>query len=241
MHARGFVVFLGAFLGCSGTEMPTKDIDNPVVLRAVTTSVGDHQAEARLYWSSNKRVTDQDNRRLIFDLETKTVTVIDKEHKVYAVRTFDEVLEQRDALNQRFEALPAAEREQLGLDKPIALTRSGRTEKIAGYDAIEYLIKGGPISGSVWVAEALQPAPAWREWERVIANVESSGYAGRQLSEEVAKLKGFAVRTAVTLNLGEQQLPLTIEVVEVTNTALPPEVLVVPEGFQNAGPAATTP
>jgi hypothetical protein len=225
-------VLAGVLFGCSTTGTPARSNDHPLTLRNKTTGPGGALIESQLFWNGSKRVTEQAHRRIIFDLETKTVTVIDKERKAYSVRTFDEVEQQREALNKRFEALSLEDRRKVGLDKPMILKATGKAGKIAGFPAAEYVIEGGPISGALWIAEALQPPLAWRDWEWVIANVESTGYAGRKLAEEIAKLKGFLVRMEVTIDIGSQSVPISSEIVHVIAKAPPPEVLVVPEGFQ---------
>jgi hypothetical protein len=229
MRIRLILIFALLF-GCAAMRTGGKGGDGPLMVRARTTAAGGPMIEAELYWSGNKRVTEQKKQRMIFDIDSKTVTVVDKQHKQYSIRSFDEILKQREVLNKRFDAMSQQQRERVGLGKPITLKPTGKTEKIVGYTAKEYVLDGGPFAGSMWIAEDLQPA-TWRQWQQVVANAESSGYAGRQLAEAIASQGGFLVRSELTLNLGAKPISLSTEVIEVSAKAAPPDLLVVPEGF----------
>jgi hypothetical protein len=208
--------------------------DDLVIRRRASGSQIAEPAESTVYLSGTKRITDEPRRRIVYDLAGKTATIIQKDRQAYFVVTFDQVLEQRHKLNQRFESLPLEDRKQAGFDKEMTLTATDKVEKIAGYDAKEHLVAGGPVTGSVWLTEAIRYPPAWRGHELIIANVENTGYVLRRLSESVAALNGYPLKLALTMNIKGQQVSMLSEVVEVRTGSAPPELLVAPADFRKA-------
>jgi hypothetical protein len=218
-------------MACSpSAEAPKESPKDLVIKRTVKGPGGGPTVDSTCYWGERLRVTDDAKRRVSFDLDTKTVTVLDKKSNAYFTLTFDQILQQRQAQDKRFEALPLDERKKVGLDKPIELMASGKSETIAGRSAKEYTFGGAQLTGSVWIAEELQPPPGWAEWNNVIANIESSGYAGRQLAESIGRLKGYPMRSTLNVTMGAQQSAFTIEVVEASHGAIPPEMTAPPPG-----------
>ena len=233
MRVRIAGVLIGCltFMACSPpAEAPKEAPKDLIIKRKVTTSGGGPSADSTCYWGERLRVTDDAKRRVSFDLDTKIVTVLDKKSNAYFTLTFDQVLQQRQAQEQRFERLPLEERKKVGLDKPIELIPSGKTETIAGRRSKEYTFGAAQLSGSVWIAEELQPPSTWAEWNNVIANVESSGYAGRQLAESIGRLKGYPMRSTLSVTMGAQQTAFTVEVTEASHGVIPPEVATLPAG-----------
>jgi len=188
--------------------------------------------ETVYYWSDTRRVADDPRFRTIFDRSAKTVTVVDKSNRTYYVRTFDDLLRMRETLRKRFESLSLDDRKSWGLDERVTLTPTGQSEKIAGYEANEYQIDGGPIGGTVWIAEGIKTGTEWPDWEKIEATVGSAGYAGRQLAEAINQLGGFPVRTSMKFTVAGRPESAVAEVVEVRKMSLPPEMLAIPDRFE---------
>lgn len=189
--------------------------------------------ESTQYWSDNKLVNDDQSTRVILDLEAETVTTIDKERKTYFTRSFAEMRQQLDALKRRLESLPQAKEliGKLDADAPLTVRATGQSEKILGYDAEEYTLAGGAISGSIWAADSLAP-PTKRGLE-VLSKAMGGGWgpAGR-LYEAVKALNRLPLRSTITANVGPRPATTSTEVIEVKEQPAPPEVLRVPEGFK---------
>lgn len=230
MRLRNAVWFIGhlVIVACSQpAEEPAKGTD--LIIKRKVVAAGGPQ-DSSVYWGPRYRVTDDANRRISFDLDTKTVTVLDKKSNAYFTMTFDQVLAQRKQQDERFQALPIDQRAKAGLDKPIELTATGKTETILGHPAKEYTFGAGQLSGSVWIAEGIDPPPNWAQWNDVIANVESSGYAGRQVSEAISRVKGYPVRSTLDIAIGQQRAKFSLEVTEASFGTMPDEVTRLPPG-----------
>lgn len=199
--------------------------------------------ETMEYWSGNLMVNDDSERRTIVDMDARTFTVADKAEKTYFTQTFDEMQKQlaamQQAMEKRLENLPPQARELMGsinVNPPLTLKPTGKTEKIAGYDAKEYAIEGGPTTGSIWVSEALQPPVSPEKTEALRKAMSGMPGPGGKLAAAMMQLKGTPLRTKIMAAMGPQKMVSTTEVVEVSDKAAPPEVLKVPEGFKKVAP-----
>lgn len=122
----------------------------------------------------------------------------------------------------------------LGAAEPAArITPTGKTERIAGYDAKEYTVDAGGVHGSVWVTEALERPGNLAEWQRY-AQGAIPGPAGK-LAAAMARIKGFPLRTTITEAAGPMRMSTTTEVLEVREQAPPADVLTIPAGYRKTG------
>jgi len=193
------------------------------------------------YLTEQKRVTDSEHARSIVDIGAKTVVSMDKDKKVYFVLTFDDIRKRNEQLQKRLESMPPEAKKMMGdLDAPVTLKPTGKTEKIAGYEAKEYAIQGGVLSGSVWVTDQIEPpANAREEWQKWAGEMGGKRAPGGKLAEAMANLKGLPLRTRLTSTMGEAKFVATTEVTSVSTQPPPPEMLKIPDGYKKAEAPAT--
>jgi len=232
---RTHVVTLALFI----FAIPALGAGKDLTLRQRTTGAGttSEPHEEMQYWTATKRITDGPHMRMILDVSAKTMTFVDKDKKTYRVQTFDQMHQQIEAAKKQMESLPPQAREMMekmtGGTASVNLKPTGKTEKIAGYEAKEYLIEGtGPMTGSVWITEALQIPMDPATWEQVGAAMAGPQGQAYKLQAAMAKLKGLPLRTSMNTMMGPQKVGVTNEVIEVQEKSAPPEVLTVPEGFK---------
>src|ERR1700687_3708107 len=219
--------------------MPALGAGKDLTIRQRTTGAGttSEPHEEMLYWTATKRVTDGAHMRTILDVSAKTMTFVDKDKKTYRTQTFDQMRQQIDAPKKQMEPLPPQAREMMekmtGGNASVSLKPTGKTEKIAGYEAKEYLIEGsGPMTGSVWITDALQIPMDTSTWEQVGAAMAGPQGQAYKLQEALAKLKGLPLRMTMTTMMGPQKVGVTNEAIDVQEKAPPAEVLNVPAGFK---------
>ncbi len=211
---------------CGGPARPT---DLAVRERS---SGGGRVAEQTTYYAGRKTVVDGERQRTVIDLDAKTITMIDKASKSYAVTTFDNVRGQGDALKKRFDALPPEEQQKMtGGDQPVTTKATGKTEQIAGYEATEYLVEVGPLSGSIWVTEAVEPPAVKHDWETTSSSMRGFTRIIDRFSDALLGLKGLPLRKVITTTRGDDKSVGTTEVLEVIASPVPAEMLTVPEGY----------
>lgn len=195
--------------------------------------------EVTEYITATRRITDDPGHRTIVDLDAKTITMVDKAKHTYTVTTFDDLRQQMERASKRIDALPPEARKMLGgMSGDVTLEPTGRTERIAGYEAKEYAIRGGAISGSVWATDAITVPAKAADWERFRGAVGGPQGPGSRLGEAMAKLKGFSLRTQVRYSLGPMTGGFTTEVLSVSEQAPPPDVTEVPATARKVAPGA---
>jgi len=202
--------------------------------------------ESMEYFVGNKMVTDDPHFRTITDLGAKTFTMINKDNKTYYTQTFDEIRQRMEGIKaemkKRMEELPPQTREMMahmmGDEGSVTLKPTGKTEKIAGYEAKEYALESGQVSGNVWVSEALQPPMKEKDAEAYGKAMGSLGGPGGKLAEAMAKLKGLPLRSTIGMSMGPHKMMTTREVTEVSEKAPPADVLEIPAGFVKMSPPA---
>jgi hypothetical protein len=221
MRRLSVLVLLCVLSSCTGDAA----LQGDVLLRRTIRLGNAPDAQAGfMYWGARTRVSDDLRKRLIFDLDAKTVTFADKRTLTYIVRTLDEVVRKRDQ-RRRLRGADATK---------ITLTRTDKTERIAGYETREYTFAKRAARGSVWVSDNVRPAPAWREWEGVIAYLEGAFAGGEDISEAVAELNKYPLRTTLTFGEGADAWTITTQVAEIVPGAPAEDFMAVPPGFQRA-------
>ena len=214
-----------------------------LTVRQRTTTGGGRNAQTReetQYAHGDTLVIDGPDERTIVDVGARTMTIADKRRKTYFVLTFDQMRAQADAVQKKLQEMPSQERgmmdQMLGNGAPVTLQPTGRKETIAGYEATEYALRGGPFQGSVWTTDALALPEGVRKWRELSASATAQKGPGRQLAEALAHAKGVPLRTTMTATIGPGTFSTSTEAVEVITAPPPPDVLVVPPGFTKTAP-----
>lgn len=193
--------------------------------------------EEMVYISGTKRVTDNPQMRTIVDAGAKTLTIVDKQKQTYSVRTFDEILQQVEAMKKHLEGLPPEMKKMMPANAPVTVRPTGKTEKIAGYVAREYELEGGPMKGTIWAAESLDVAGA-EAWKKLAGSIGGPHQPGAQVAEAMSKIKGLPLRTSMTMAMGPSKTTFVTEALEIKEESPPPDVLTVPQGCKKVEPAA---
>jgi hypothetical protein len=234
-----------SLLGIAPGRVEAKDL--VLRQRVTTTGVRSETHEATQYWTANRTVTDSPDNRVIVDLGAETMTVADKRQKTYFTQTFAEMRHQAEAMKaamqKQMEDMPPQARDMMnkmgmGPDVAVSVKPTGKSEKIAGYEAKEYAIEGGPMTASVWATDALTPPGGIKAQEAM--GKMMAGAPGSRFSQAISEVKGVPLRITVHSTAGGTQgFGSTSEVVEVTEKTPPAEVMQVPAGFKKvAAPGA---
>jgi hypothetical protein len=208
--------------------------------RVTTTGVHPETHEATQYWTANTMVTDSPDNRVIVDLGHETMTVADKRQKTYFTQTFAEMRQQAEAMKaamqKRMESMPPQAREMMdkmgmGPEAPVSVKSTGKSEKIAGYEAKEYTIEGGPMTASVWATDALT-SPGGAKAQEAMGKM-MAGVPGSKFAQAFGQVKGVPLRTTIRSAAGGAHgFGSTTEVVEVSEKTAPAGVMEVPAGFK---------
>jgi hypothetical protein len=180
-------------------------------------------------------VIDATDTRTIVDVDARTMKVADKRTRTWFELTFDDLRRQADAVQRRARAMPPKERkmldELLGGNGAVTLEPTGRKAKIAGFQATEQALKGGPFAGSIWATDAVAVPEGVRRWRELSADSTSAAGPARPLTQALAQVRGLPLRTSMTANIGGTTFATSTEVLEVRKSTIPRDVLQVPAGF----------
>jgi hypothetical protein len=189
--------------------------------------------EVTTYYTADKVITDAPRQRTVVDLSAKTVTMVDKAAKSYAVAPFDAMGRQGEAMRQRFTAMPEEQRKKIVGDAADAKVKpTGKSETILGRPAKEYEISAGPVTGLVWVVEGVAVPAGRAAWEKQQSGIRPYVRPIDRYTDAIAGMKGVVVRKATTMTVDGTPKPISEqEVVELKETAPPADMLGVPEGF----------
>lgn len=206
---------------CTGCPRGVGSQTDVVLQRTVRVGNAAAGETGMLYWGSRIRVSDDSRKRLIFDLDAKTLTFLDKAARTYMVRTLDEIARKY--------------RDRVSPDGATAvLAATGKTEPIAGYDAREYTFASDRVRGAVWISDELRPPPAWKEWERIIAFLEGVPAGGTGVTAAVEGLGGYPLRTVLTFGAGAKEGTITTQISAVSPGPPAEDLTAIPENFRRA-------
>ncbi|MFI5366269.1 MAG: DUF4412 domain-containing protein [Candidatus Binatia bacterium] len=215
-----FVVCAPAWAGAKDLMVRQRSIDSTNTTQEVTQ-----------YWTDNKMVTEAPSYRTITDFGAKTLTTIDTSKKTYLTVTFDDMRQRAAALQKRLQDLPAQARGEVGDvmfdESPVQLKPTGKSEKIAGYEAKQYTIDGKQISGAVWITDAFDVSAQMQARQKAVAAKTPMD----RVAAAIAAIKGMPMRQELSIVKGPITLTSTMEVLEVSEKAPPADVLKVPDGF----------
>jgi len=231
MRAGTPTLFILAFV--ASVAAATTDL---IIRERITSGPGAARDEM-VYISGTKRVTDNPQTRTIVDAGAKTLTIVDKQKQTYSVRTFDGILQQAEAMKKHLGGLPPEVKKMMPTDAPVTVRPTGKTEKIAGYEAREYELEGGAMKATIWAAESLDVAGA-EEWKKLAGSIGGAHQPGAQMAEAMSKIKGLPLRTSMTMAMGPSKTTFVTEALEVQEKSPPPDVLTVPQGFKKVEPPA---
>lgn len=215
------------FVVCAPVWAGTKDF----MVRQRLVDSSNTTREITQYWTDAKMVTDAPTSRTITDFGAKTLTMVDTSKKTYLTVTFDDMRQRAAALQKRLQDLPPNAHGEMGDvmfdESPVKLKPTGKSEKIAGYEAKQYTIDGNNISGSVWITDAFDVSAQMQARQKAVAAKSPTD----RVAAAVAAVKGMPMRQELSIVKGPMTLTSTMEVLEVSEKAPPADILKVPDGF----------
>jgi len=177
--------------------------------------------ESTEYWSGAKRARDLGDTRIIVDLETDTITTIDKDAKSYSVKKIPggALLAPLTATGNGKPATP----------KPatVAVKPTGKTETIAGVEAKEYAFESESTKGSIWVADVQGIDTVGQA--RAMARTSEGATSIEVLARALEQTPGIALRISLSRPTGE--LISATDVTEVQRT-IPADAFTIPPDYK---------
>lgn len=213
-----------------------------VIRQRTTTSAGGQTTtrQETQYARGDLLAIDATDTRTIVDVAAKTMTIADKSRRQYFTMTFDDMRRQAEAVQGRKQRMPPDVKrmleEMLGGGAPITLSATGARETIAGHQASEHRLSGGPFRGAIWTTAEIALPDGVRRWRELAAASTAATGPARPLAQALAQASGVPLRTSITATVGQGTVTTATEVLEVRTAPPPPDVLTVPPGFTRVAP-----
>jgi hypothetical protein len=216
--------------------LPAAAEDLVIKQRTTMGSAGDQRTrEETQYVTDELVVVESPDSRTLVDLNGESMTIADKDKKTYFQITFTELQKQGEAVQKKMAELPPEARKQMegmfGKSEPVVVKPTGKTEKIAGYTAKEYALKGGPFTGTVWATEDMPVPVAMTKWRDLSSRSAAHQGPAEQLTKALSQVKGVPLRTTLTTRMGGGELVNATEVLEISKASPPADLKKVPDGF----------
>jgi hypothetical protein len=232
---------VAALAGCQ------RNVDG-ISLRQRTETIGfaGRSDESTQYWTADRMILDDSRTRLIVDFDAQTLTSIDKDKKVYLVMSFDQMKARVDARHRQTEADTAhyppeakVQLEKMGelpgdLVAQVEVESTGRHETIAGFETEEYSFKGSMAVGSLWVTPELTLPLGAAQRAAYRKSMDGMSAPNMQLALAMLELDRIPLRTIMRPAADPERASATNEVVEVTRTGPPKDLLTIPSDFSPA-------
>ena len=185
---------------------------------------------------------------VIVRLDKRLIWEVDKKKKEYVETRFsyfEELREQREKnrlkMVEALNRMPLLERREKAarmgflldekgrVQKEIKATlqETGKTAKIAGFEAKQVLVKeDGRIAFDLWLTDKLEVP------QSVIRFYREAGMLSKPVAETLDKIKGFPLKLIVNLDLGTVEVSAQAEVRSVKEAEIDPAEFELPKGLK---------
>jgi hypothetical protein len=192
-----------------------------------------------------------DNQATIIRLDEELVWQVDHNAKTYSQITFAELealsgqqeaamkeaQEQMEEMKEMLESMPPEQRAmmeqqmqqamqmQSAMSEPPKVTKTGKKEKILGYTCEEYKFEWGPINWDMWTCEEVVPDI---DFSRFYQGFEGA----KAMTEELAKIKGFPLKTIMTTGMAGTTTRNTSVVTKIKTERIKSSEFELPKGYR---------
>jgi hypothetical protein len=231
-----FAIAAGALLisGCpqraeERSASPGGRIDARVLTIQTVTSPEERQAAREVLVAGNHvRLTDEQDRWRLFDLEQPSVSIIDEIAQTYQVHTLAELLERKREL-ARGEVPPNF--------PAVNVVSTGRTMEIGGITAQEHLVTMGSFRRELWLSS--EPLIDSDFFRLLIATEPIGGNYPAAMARahlRLVELEGFPVLDRIVTTYGQKSLSIERRLSSIEQRQVDRSLLTLPADFQNVTP-----
>jgi uncharacterized protein DUF4412 len=217
--------FSAAGIPCAGAEDLT-------IVSTVTTPRGTTRTQTQ-YLSSSRLRMSGDERDTIVDLGSGQITILDNRRKEYSATTLDELRAFLDQIDSAMAGRPIFDR-AIGATASVTVEKGTGGRKVAGYDTEPYVLTmGDSMRMEVWTTTALEPPARYFDARKVL--YASMGPLARRfdrLFDEMKKIKGFPLATALDYRMRVARRQVSTEATEVRKGPIPGSVFVAPADYR---------
>lgn len=209
---------------------------------------------AHLYYADHNLMmrSDGDPNRMVINLPTGLMTMIDESRKVYTQATLQELMAMRNQMKEQMKArmaqMPAELRANIekmmkeqeeAEKKPLKIKSTGKKDKVAGHACGYYTWTGPEGEGKSCIAKKLPVSTKAFQADaiKLVKAMKKAG-AGSAAATNLVELQlaehGFPLKTVRTLKMGPQSMETTVTLQKIEAADVPAADMAPPKGFKKA-------
>lgn len=192
-----------------------------------------------------------DNQATIIRLDEELVWQVDHNAKTYSQITFAELeelsgqqaaamkesQERMEEMKKMLDSMPPEQRAmmehqmqqamqmQSAMSEPPKVTKTGKKEKILGHTCEEYRFEWGAMNWDMWTCEEIVPDI---DFSRFYQGFE----VAKPMMEQLAKIKGFPLKTIMTTGMAGTTSKTTSEVTKLKTNTIKNSEFELPQGYR---------
>lgn len=197
-----------------------------------TVTVGDSVTDSTQYLTSEYARSHSGQSDSIVHFPTGKMTMIDHKKKEYWESSLDEMTAYWKKLTREMKGTPMEA--MFGFGEEVEVEKLPGKKKIAGYDCQRYsLSMGDVLEVDLWASTSLAPPARYFDGRKLsAAAMGPMGQLFEKLYDELKKIQGFPLSTAVILRTPMSRTQTLDEAVEVKKGSIPASTFQVPAGYK---------
>jgi hypothetical protein len=209
---------------------PTVSEDLTIV-STVNTPRGTTRTQMQYLSGSRLRMSGEE-RDTIVDLGSGKITLLDNRRKQYSETTLVELRAFLDQMDAAMAGRPLFDR-AVGATASVAVEKGTSGRKVAGYDTEQHtLTMGESMRMEVWTTTALDPPAHYFDARKVLyATMGPMGRRFDRLYDEMKKIRGFPLATALDYRMRVTRRQVSTEATEVRKGPIPESTFVAPADY----------
>jgi hypothetical protein len=201
------------------------------IVSTVNTPRGTTRTQTQ-YLSGSRLRMSGDERDTIVDLVSGKITLLDNRRKEYSETTLAELRAFLDQMDAAMAGRPIVDG-AIGSTASVSVEKGASGRKVAGYDTDPYtLTMGDSLRMEVWMTTALQPPPHYFDARKIL--YATRGPIGRRydrLYDEMKKIAGFPLATALDSRMRVTRRQVSTEATEVRKGPIPESTFAAPADY----------
>lgn len=207
---------------------------------------------AHLYYADHNLMmkSDGDPNRMIINLPTGQMTMIDETRKVYTQATLKELMAMRDKMKEQMKSrlaqMPAEMRANIekvikeqeeAEKKPLKIKATGKKDTVAGFACSNFTWTGPEGTGESCIATKLPVSTKAFQADAIkLVEVMKKSGAGSAAATNLVELQlaehGFPLKTVRSISMGPTQLETTVTLQKIEAADVPADQLAPPKDFK---------
>jgi hypothetical protein len=209
-----------------------------VTMTMTTTSNGKTSTMTQYFSGNATKSMSTDGNDSIVRFDQEKLISIDNKQKTYTEMTFQQMQEMMDQVGQSMAGLSDNPQAAAALKKmmgggdsaPLAVTKQGPGEPVAGYATEKYLVTG-PMDMEIWAAPDLKVPVAYYDAVKIRIPANPM-FDMRKMYDAFKQVNGWPVKYVMTMKMMGRSITTTTEATSIQKGAIPASTFEIPAGYK---------